>query len=210
MEKEVKSGFKRICVFCGSSFGKRDSYREAAVELGKELVSKGIELVYGGGSLGLMGIVAKTVHDSGGHVLGIIPQALAEVAGDPIGELQVVPDMHQRKATMAAHADAFIALPGGYGTMEEFLEVTCWAQLKLHRKPMGILNIDGFYDFFLSFTDEAVREGFIPPKDQCLIISAPTAKELIEKMEEESNIPQEEPSIIPTLATRELTKETKE
>ncbi|KAF4388509.1 hypothetical protein F8388_012486 [Cannabis sativa] len=132
-----ESKFKRVCVFCGSSSGKRDCYRDAALELGQELVSKKIDLVYGGGSIGLMGIVSQEVHRSGGHVLGIIPKALMrkEITGETIGEVRTVADMHQRKAEMARHSDCFIALPGGYGTLEELLEVITWAQLGIHDKP---------------------------------------------------------------------------
>lgn len=198
MESQTQSEFKRICVFCGSSPGKRDCYQEAAIRLGEEMSSRGIGLVYGGGSLGLMGAVAKTVHDGGGQVLGVIPEFLNEGVGISFGERRVVQDMHQRKAEMARNADAFIALPGGYGTMEELMEMTCGAQLQIHRKPIGVLNINGFYDLFLSFIDEAVENGFIASKDRGLIISAPTAKELIEKMER-NGIPGEEHSAIPTL-----------
>ncbi|KAJ6330552.1 CYTOKININ RIBOSIDE 5'-MONOPHOSPHATE PHOSPHORIBOHYDROLASE LOG, partial [Salix viminalis] len=133
----TESKFKRICVFCGSSSGKKASYQEAAVELAKELVERRIDLVYGGGSVGLMGLVSQAVHDGGRHVLGVIPRSLMpiEVTGEPVGEVRAVSDMHQRKAEMARQADAFIALPGGYGTLEELLEVITWAQLNIHHKP---------------------------------------------------------------------------
>lgn len=127
-----------MCVFCGSSPGKKPSYQEAAIELGKELVSKNIDLVYGGGSVGLMGLVSQAVHDGGRHVLGVIPKTLMlpEISGETVGEVRAVTDMHQRKAEMARQADAFIALPGGYGTLEELLEVITWAQLGIHDKPV--------------------------------------------------------------------------
>ncbi|KAH9674395.1 cytokinin riboside 5'-monophosphate phosphoribohydrolase LOG7 [Citrus sinensis] len=136
--EDAKSRFKRICVFCGSSSGKKATYQEAAVELGKELVERKLDLVYGGGSVGLMGLVSQAVHDGGRHVLGVIPKTLTprEITGDPVGEVKTVSDMHQRKAEMARQADAFIALPGGYGTLEELLEVITWAQLGIHRKPV--------------------------------------------------------------------------
>nr|TKS01597.1 hypothetical protein D5086_0000171500 [Populus alba] len=135
--EDTESKFKRVCVFCGSSSGKKASYQEAAVELAKELVERRIDLVYGGGSVGLMGLVSQAVHDGGRHVLGVIPRSLMprEVTGEPVGEVRAVSDMHQRKAEMARQADAFIALPGGYGTLEELLEVITWAQLNIHHKP---------------------------------------------------------------------------
>ncbi|KAL0374770.1 UNVERIFIED_CONTAM: Cytokinin riboside 5'-monophosphate phosphoribohydrolase LOG7 [Sesamum radiatum] len=190
MEEEKKSRFKRICVFCGSSSGKKPSYQEAAVELGRELVERRIDLVYGGGSVGLMGLVSQAVHDGGRHVLGVIPRTLMprEITGETIGEVRAVSDMHQRKAEMSRQADAFIALPGGYGTLEELLEVITWAQLGIHRKPVGLLNVEGYYNSFLSFLDKAVDEGFISPKARRIIVSAPTAKQLVRELEE--HIPQ--------------------
>ncbi|KAH9674392.1 cytokinin riboside 5'-monophosphate phosphoribohydrolase LOG7 [Citrus sinensis] len=184
--EDAKSRFKRICVFCGSSSGKKATYQEAAVELGKELVERKLDLVYGGGSVGLMGLVSQAVHDGGRHVLGVIPKTLTprEITGDPVGEVKTVSDMHQRKAEMARQADAFIALPGGYGTLEELLEVITWAQLGIHRKPVGLLNVDGFYNSLLSFVDKAVDEGFISPTARRIIISAPTAKQLVRQLEE--------------------------
>ncbi|XP_042502988.1 cytokinin riboside 5'-monophosphate phosphoribohydrolase LOG7 [Macadamia integrifolia] len=184
--EETKSRFKRICVFCGSSSGKKTSYQEAAVELGKELVERRIDLVYGGGSVGLMGLVSQAVHDGGRHVLGVIPRTLMprEITGETVGEVRAVSDMHQRKAEMARQADAFIALPGGYGTLEELLEVITWAQLGIHKKPVGLLNVDGYYNSLLSFIDKAVDEGFISPSARRIIISAPTAKQLVRELEE--------------------------
>ncbi|KAJ6864732.1 cytokinin riboside 5'-monophosphate phosphoribohydrolase LOG7 [Populus alba x Populus x berolinensis] len=184
--EETKSKFKRICVFCGSSSGKKASYQEAAVEVARELVERRIDLVYGGGSLGLMGLVSQAVHDGGRHVLGVIPRSLMprEVTGEPVGEVRAVSDMHQRKAEMARQADAFIALPGGYGTLEELLEVITWAQLNIHHKPVGLLNVDGFYNSLLSFVDKAVDEGFISPAARRIIVSAPTAKQLVRQLED--------------------------
>ncbi|KAI3873462.1 hypothetical protein MKW98_008114 [Papaver atlanticum] len=186
MEVTNSSRFKRICVFCGSSLGNKPTYQEAAVQLGKELVERKIDLVYGGGSIGLMGLVSQAVHDGGRHVLGIIPRTLMpkELTGVTVGEVRAVSDMHQRKAEMARQADAFIALPGGYGTLEELLEVTTWAQLGIHRKPVGLLNVDGFYNWLLSFLDKAVVEGFISPSARRIIVSASTAKKLVEELEE--------------------------
>ncbi|CAN4113977.1 unnamed protein product [Withania somnifera] len=186
MEEEKRSKFKRICVFCGSSSGRKLSYQEAATELGKQLVEKGIDLVYGGGSVGLMGLVSQAVHDGGRHVLGVIPRTLMprEITGETIGEVKAVSGMHQRKAEMARQADAFIALPGGYGTLEELLEVITWAQLGIHRKPVGLLNVEGYYNSLLSFLDKAVDEGFISPIARRIIVSAPTAQQLVRQLEE--------------------------
>ncbi|RCV16250.1 hypothetical protein SETIT_3G123000v2 [Setaria italica] len=183
---ERRSRFRRICVYCGSAKGKKPSYQDAAIDLGNQLVERGIDLVYGGGSIGLMGLVSHAVHAGGRHVIGIIPKSLMprEVTGDPVGEVRAVSGMHERKAEMARFADAFIALPGGYGTLEELLEVITWAQLGIHKKPVGLLNVDGFYDPLLSFIDLAVNEGFITEEARRIIISAPTAKELVMKLEE--------------------------
>ncbi|XP_004251148.1 cytokinin riboside 5'-monophosphate phosphoribohydrolase LOG3 [Solanum lycopersicum] len=189
LEKEMKqSKFKKICVFCGSSPGKKSSYKEAAVELGEELVSRNIDLVYGGGSIGLMGLVSQAVYSGGRHVLGVIPRTLMprEITGETVGEVKAVADMHQRKAEMAKHSDAFIALPGGYGTLEELLEVIAWSQLGIHDKPVGLLNVDGYYNSLLAFIDKAVEEGFICPNARQIFVSAPTANELMNKLEEYS------------------------
>ncbi|VVB13039.1 unnamed protein product [Arabis nemorensis] len=186
MVKKQSSRFKSICVFCGSSNGKKSSYQDAAIDLGKELVTRNIDLVYGGGSIGLMGLVSQAVHDGGRHVIGVIPKLLMlqEITGETVGEVREVADMHQRKAEMAKHSDAFIALPGGYGTLEELLEVITWAQLGIHDKPVGLLNVDGYYNALLSFIDKAVEEGFIPPTARHIIVSAPNAKELVKQLEE--------------------------
>nr|GMD39640.1 cytokinin riboside 5'-monophosphate phosphoribohydrolase LOG7 [Ipomoea batatas]GMD44393.1 cytokinin riboside 5'-monophosphate phosphoribohydrolase LOG7 [Ipomoea batatas] len=173
MEGEKRSTFQRICVFCGSSPGKKPSYQEAAIELGKVLVERRIDLVYGGGSVGLMGLVSQAVHDGGRHI-----------TGETIGEVRAVSNMHQRKAEMARQADAFIALPGGYGTLEELLEVITWAQLGIHSKPVGLLNVEGYYNSLLSFIDKAVDEGFVSPTARRIIVSAPTAKQLVRELEE--------------------------
>ncbi|KAK2433915.1 Cytokinin riboside 5'-monophosphate phosphoribohydrolase log1 [Trifolium repens] len=188
MEEMKESRFKRICVFCGSSPGNKTSYKDAAIELGNELVSRNIDLVYGGGSIGLMGLISQAVYDGGRHVIGVIPRTLIarEITGETVGEMKAVADMHQRKAEMAKHSDAFIALPGGYGTLEELLEVITWAQLGIHDKPVGLLNVDGYYNSLLSFIDKAVEEGFISSKARHIIVSAPSTKELVKKMEEYS------------------------
>ncbi|KAK4798990.1 hypothetical protein SAY86_024355 [Trapa natans] len=185
-ETKKSSRFRRVCVFCGSSPGKKASYQEAAIELGNELVERRIDLVYGGGSVGLMGLVSQAVHDGGRHVLGVIPRTLMprELTGETVGEVRTVSNMHQRKAEMVRQADAFIALPGGYGTLEELLEVITWAQLGIHRKPVGLLNVDGYYNSLLSFIDKAVDEGFISSTARGIIVSAPSAKQLVRQLEE--------------------------
>lgn len=182
----MKSRFKKVCVFCGSSSGKRNCYRDAALELGQELVARNLDLVYGGGSIGLMGLVSQVVHRGGRHVLGVIPRTLMrkEITGETVGEVRAVASMHQRKAEMARQSDCFIALPGGYGTLEELLEVITWAQLGIHDKPVGLLNVDGYYDYLLTFIDKAVEDGFIMPSQRHIIVSAPNAKELVQKLEE--------------------------
>ncbi|KAL6903698.1 hypothetical protein ACP4OV_004511 [Aristida adscensionis] len=184
----ASSRFRRICVFCGSSQGKKKSYHDAAVELGKELVARNIDLVYGGGSVGLMGLVSRAVYNGGRHVIGVIPKTLMprEITGETVGEVKPVADMHQRKAEMARQSDAFIALPGGYGTLEELLEVIAWAQLGIHDKPVGLLNVDGYYNSLLTFIDKAVEEEFISPTARHIIVLAPTPQELLQKLEEYS------------------------
>ncbi|KAL4302078.1 hypothetical protein GQ457_10G017520 [Hibiscus cannabinus] len=183
---EGRSKFKRVCVFCGSNFGHRRIFSDAAIDLGNQLVKRKIDLVYGGGSVGLMGLISQTVFDGGCHVLGIIPKALMplEISGETVGELRSVSDMHERKAAMARESDAFIALPGGYGTMEELLEMIAWSQLGIHRKTVGLLNVDGYYNNLLALFDNGVEEGFIKPGDRHIIVSAPSAHQLLEKMEQ--------------------------
>ncbi|XP_066351503.1 probable cytokinin riboside 5'-monophosphate phosphoribohydrolase LOGL3 [Miscanthus floridulus] len=179
------SRFRRICVFCGSSQGKKMSYHDAAIDLSKELVSRGIDLVYGGGSLGLMGLVSHAVHRGGRRVLGVVPTALTpEIIGETVGKVMLVEGIHQRKAEMARQSDAFIALPGGYGTLEELFEVITWAQLGIHHKPIGLLNVDGYYNTLLAFIDQAMEEGFISHIARQIIVHAPNAQELIEKLED--------------------------
>ncbi|KAL8546581.1 hypothetical protein ACS0TY_006344 [Phlomoides rotata] len=177
--------FKRVCVFCGSNLGYRKIFSDAALDLGQELVKRKMDLVYGGGSVGLMGLVSQTVYDGGCNVFGVIPTALVpvEISGHAVGDVMVVSDMHERKAEMARRADAFIALPGGYGTMEELLEMITWSQLGIHNKPVGLLNVDGYYDCLLGIFDKGVDEGFIKHPARNIVISARTARELIEKME---------------------------
>ena len=168
-----------ICIFCGSSTGKNSSYKGAAVKLGQLLAEKNLNLVYGGGNIGLMGEIAQSVINNGGKAIGVIPQFLVEkeLVYDKLTEVRVVDSMHERKAKMAELADAFIAMPGGFGTLEETVEVLTWAQLGLHRKPIGLLNIDGYYDSLNDFFDHMVAEGFLMReyKDMLLINEDPAA-----------------------------------
>jgi uncharacterized protein (TIGR00730 family) len=154
---------KAVCVYCGSSDGAKPLYREAAKSFGRALVGANLSLVYGGGKVGLMGVIADEVMAAGGHAIGVIPELLVnkEVGHDGLSELHVVPDMHHRKKMMADLADAFVALPGGAGTLEERFEVFTWAQLGYHRKAVAVLNIDGFYDPLISMLEHTVQEGFM-------------------------------------------------
>lgn len=175
---------KSITVFCGSSSGFRPEYAEAAKNLARELVRENIRLIYGGGRVGLMGIIADEVMKNGGEVIGIIPEALdkKEVAHRGITELRVVGSMHERKAMMAELADGFIAMPGGIGTFEEFFEILTWAQLGFHDKPCGILNVANYYDGLLSLCNNAVKEGFLRQIHSELILDDSDAASLLEKM----------------------------
>ena len=156
---------KRICVYCGSGVGKGPEYAEAAAALGKALVDDGLGLVFGGGKIGMMGVVARAVLDGRGEAVGVIPQSLMDrdLALLNVTDLRVVADMHQRKAMMADLADGFIALPGGFGTVEELFEILTWAQLGFHAKPVGLLNVSGYFDHLIRFVEHAVTEGFIAP-----------------------------------------------
>ena len=169
----------RICVFCGTNQGSRPEYAAAARALGKLLAERDIELVYGGASVGIMGELADAVHEHGGHVTGIIPQQLIkkEAAHTGIPDLIVVASMHQRKSQMADLAAGFIALPGGIGTLEGFLEILTWGQLGIHAKPSGLLNVAGYFDSLVRFFDDAVREGFLTAehRETILIDSDPAA-----------------------------------
>lgn len=175
---------KSITVFCGSSSGFRPEYAEAARQLGRLLVEQTVRLVYGGGKVGLMGIIADEVMKNGGEVIGIIPEALdkKEVAHRGITELRVVSSMHERKAMMAELADGFIAMPGGIGTFEEFFEILTWAQLGFHHKPCGILNVANYYDGLLSLCENATKEGFLRSIHQELILHDSDSIRLLGKM----------------------------
>ena len=175
---------KRICVFCGGSVGRDARYREAAEELGRQLAGRGLGLVFGGGSVGLMGAVADATLAAGGRAIGVIPHGLAvrEVAHRGLTELRVVSSMHERKAMMARLADAFVALPGGFGTLEELFEIVTWAQLGIHRKPIGLLNVAGYYDALVRLLDHAVAEGFVPAENRGLIVVASEPAPLLERL----------------------------
>ena len=175
---------KSICVYCGSNFGDRDSYLEAAQSLAAEMAVQGITLVYGGGNVGLMGAVADAALAAGGKVIGVMPQALVdkEIAHTGLSGLRVVESMHERKSLMAELADAFIALPGGLGTLEEFCEVATWTQLGFHQKACGLLNIEGFYDGLLAFLNHATAEKFIRSEHRAIVLSGKDPMELIEKL----------------------------
>jgi uncharacterized protein (TIGR00730 family) len=175
----------RICVFCGTNPGSRPEYGAAARQLGQILAEQGIELVYGGASVGIMGELADSVHEHGGHVTGIIPQQLMEkeAAHTGIPNLIVVASMHQRKSQMADMSDGFIALPGGIGTLEGFLEILTWGQLGIHAKPSGILNVAGYFDGLTRFLDHAVREGFLTQEHRSAIIMEADPQRLLEHMQ---------------------------
>ena len=174
----------RVCVFCGSRPGVRPAYTEAAQRLGETLAARGIGLVTGGGKVGLMGVIADAVLQAGGEARGVIPRTLVEreVGHEGLTELHVVDTMHQRKAGMAALADAFIAMPGGIGTMEELFEVWTWSVLGIHAKPVGLLNVEGYYDNLLGFVDGSVREGFLHPAHRARLVSASTPEDLLARL----------------------------
>jgi len=175
---------KKLCVYCGSSVGKRPEYHEGAKQLAKILVSRGIDLVYGGAAIGVMGIIADAVLEGGGKVTGIIPEDLMgkEVAHQGITELMVVPSMHERKAVMADISDGFIALPGGIGTLEELFEIFTWAQLGFHSKPVGLLNINGYFDNLIKFLDTAVDEQFMNITHRSMLVVEHDPELLIQRL----------------------------
>ncbi|MBA4536176.1 TIGR00730 family Rossman fold protein [Bacillus aquiflavi] len=174
---------KRLAVFCGSSNGATEAYKEGAVQLGKQLAERNITLVYGGASVGMMGTVADTVLKEGGNVIGVIPKLLEEreIAHQHLTELHTVNTMHERKAKMADLADGFIALPGGPGTLEEFFEIFTWAQIGLHKKPLGLLNINNYYHPLIHMLDHMVEQQFLQEKYRSLAILDSNPKTLIDK-----------------------------
>ena len=174
----------RLCIFCGSSQGKNPAFIHAAQELATELARRNIEIVYGGGNVGLMGVIADAALAAGGCVTGVIPHGLVsrELAHPGLTTLHVVKSMHERKALMAGLADAFIALPGGFGTLEEFCEVVTWTQLGIHAKPCGLLNVDGFYDGLLAFLAHALHEDFLRPSHFEIVVASTDPQELVDKL----------------------------
>lgn len=171
---------KRICIFCGSSTGTRAVYVEAATMLAAEIASREMDLVYGGGCVGLMGVIADAALALGGRVIGVIPEALVEreVAHRNLSELIVVSSMHERKAVMESLSDAFIALPGGFGTLDEFFEILTWAQLGIHQKPCGLLNVDGYFNPIVNFMSSAVSAGFVHERHRDMVVVADQMDEL--------------------------------
>lgn len=175
---------KRICVFCGSSVGARPAYRQAAQRLGALLAERGVGVVFGGGCIGLMGALADAALGKGGEVIGVIPESLVrrEIGHRGVSKLHVVETMHQRKALMADLSDAFIALPGGYGTLEEFCEAVTWSQLGIQQKPCGLLNIERYWDGLLAVLDHAVDEEFVRPENGQLVLVASTPEGMLERL----------------------------
>ncbi len=178
------NSFSRICVYCAASDGINGEYLAGASALGGEIARRGYGLVYGGGSVGLMGAVARGAAAGGGNVHGIIPAALTpkEISGPPIGVLEIVDSMHTRKARMAELSDAFIALPGGFGTLEELFETITWTQLGIHRKPIGLLNIAGFYDPLLALIEHSIVQGFVRPQYRALLVAERDPATLLDRL----------------------------
>lgn len=175
---------KRICVFCGASTGTNPAYQTAAVDMGRTLAENGIDLVYGGGNKGLMGMIADATIDNGGRAFGVIPKALVdkEEAHTRLSEQFVVNTMHERKMMMATLSDGFIAMPGGFGTLEEFIEIITWAKLGFHQKPCALLNINQFYDGLLSYFDQLTDEGFVKPKMRDLVLTGDSPESVLLEM----------------------------
>jgi len=173
---------KRLCIFCGSSKGKDLIYEQVALELAEIIVKNDLTMVYGGGSIGIMGILADKILSMGGKVIGVIPRFLydLEVGHDSVTELIIVNSMHERKQKLAEISDGFLALPGGFGTLEEMGEILTWIQLKLIQKPIGILNINGFYDHFLKMLDNMVTAGFLKQNNRDILLSSDDPNDIIE------------------------------
>ncbi len=175
---------KRICVFCGSRVGAASIYAEAARELGRAIARRGLGLVFGAGHVGLMGVLADAVRESGGETIGVIPQSLVEreLAHASLTDLRIVESMHDRKALMASLSDAFIALPGGFGTLDELFEIMTWAQLRFHAKPIGMLNVNGFFDPLIAWIEHAIAEDFVKPKNRDLLRVERDAERLLDSI----------------------------
>ncbi|MDO8306149.1 TIGR00730 family Rossman fold protein [Herminiimonas sp.] len=195
---------KSLCVYCGSSFGIKPVYADAARALAREMVGQDITLVYGGGNVGLMGVIANEVLRLGGEATGVIPQALLdkEVGHSQLTHLHVVRDMHERKAMMAQLSDGFIAMPGGIGTLEELFEVLTWSQLGFHEKPIGVLNVDGFYDGLISFVHNLVTQGFLKPNQATLMMHETSPAGLLHRLQ--TFIPQPGTKVLDALAAKTL------
>jgi len=192
----LKGSKKRICVFCASADGNTPEYLQAARDLGRKIAEAGFGLVYGGASVGLMGAVADAAITAGGEVIGVIPDIIMEreIGHTGLTELHIVRTMHERKALMADKSDAFVALPGGFGTLEEFIEVVTWAQLRIHRKPCVLLNLNSYYDGLLAFFDHAVEQGLIKVENRDLIKMAHNANEVLEIISQEWDTKQQMPT----------------
>ena len=177
----IRPLIRRICVFCGSSMGRQDCYAQAADSLAVHLVQCGIGIVYGGAGRGLMGRLADTALAAGGEVIGVMPRTMVdrEIAHQGLSELHIVGSMHERKALMGELSEAFIAMPGGFGTFEEFCEVLTWSQLGIQNKPCGLLNVSGYYDPLLRLFDDAVAEGFLKPENRALVIASDNVEALV-------------------------------
>ena len=175
---------RRVCVYCGSSLGSRPAFAVAAAGVGRLLAGRGIGVVYGGAAVGLMGIVADAALDAGGEVIGVLPDKLFEheVGHDRLTELHVVASMHERKAMMSDLADAFIALPGGYGTIEEVVEAVTWTQLGIHDKPVGLLDVEGYFDHLVAFLDRAVDDELLRPDSRSLLLHDDDGPRLLERL----------------------------
>ena len=173
---------RRVCVFAGSSPGAHSAYADAARDLGRALATRKLELVYGGANVGLMGLLADSVLECGGSVIGVLPEALVskEVAHRGLSDLRIVSSMHERKAVMSELSDGFVGLPGGLGTLDEFFEVVTWAQLGLHSKPCGLLDVLGYFDSLLAFLNHAVKERFVRPEHRAMIMTGTSPEELLE------------------------------
>ncbi|WP_076590967.1 LOG family protein [Herminiimonas arsenitoxidans] len=195
---------KSLCVYCGSSYGAKPVYAEAARTLAKEMVDRQITLVYGGGNVGLMGTIANEILRLGGEATGVIPQALMdkEVGHKQLTHLHVVKDMHERKAMMAELSDGFVAMPGGIGTLEELFEILTWSQLGFHEKPIGVLNVDGFYDGLIAFLQNQVAQGFVKANQAELMMHEKNASELLYRLQ--NFVPQPSTKVLDALAAKTL------
>lgn len=195
---------KSLCVYCGSSFGAKPVYADAARTLAGEMVKHDIALVYGGGNVGLMGVIANEILHLGGTATGVIPQALLdkEVGHKQLTHLHVVKDMHERKAMMAELSDGFIAMPGGIGTLEELFEILTWSQLGFHEKPVGVLNVDGFYDGLIAFLQNQVAQGFVKANQAALMMHEKNASDLLHRLQ--TFIPQPSTKVLDALAAKML------